>query len=69
MQIVTIGDCSKAEAKANFDELLKNVPSGLRRTLDFERLYEAFGGRLVHWQDYIDDFGTHSECYKFVSVI
>lgn len=35
------------------------MPEGLRRTLEFDRLYEAFGGRLVHWQDYIDDFGVH----------
>ena len=25
--------------------------------LVFEQLYEAFGGKLAHWQDFITDFG------------
>lgn len=67
LQFITIGDCSKAEARTYFDEvLMKQVPQGLRRTLEFERLYEAFGGRLVHWQDYIDDFGMH---YPYLSIV
>jgi len=28
--------------------------------LDFETLFEAFGGKLAHWQDYITDYG---KCY------
>lgn len=38
----------------------KIVPTLDRRTiagLNFERLYEAFGGKLAHWQDYITDYG------------
>lgn len=30
----------------------------MRSGLDFERLYEAFGGKLAHWQDYITDYGV-----------
>ncbi|KAI0050287.1 hypothetical protein FA95DRAFT_1555794 [Auriscalpium vulgare] len=56
-KIITIGDCSKAEARAFYEErILPRVPEHLRRGLDFERLYEAFGGRLVHWQDYVTDY-------------
>ena len=29
----------------------------LRRGLEFERLYEAFGGKIAHWQDYVSDYG------------
>jgi hypothetical protein len=26
--------------------------------LDFEMFYDAFGGKLAHWCDYIMDFGA-----------
>ncbi|THU84391.1 hypothetical protein K435DRAFT_870311 [Dendrothele bispora CBS 962.96] len=56
-KIITIGDCTKAETRAFFRErLLSRVPEQLRHKLQFEALYEAFGGKLVHWQDYITDF-------------
>ncbi|KAI0057301.1 hypothetical protein BV25DRAFT_1892878 [Artomyces pyxidatus] len=56
-KIITIGDCSKAEARTFYDErILPKVPERLRSGLEFERLYEAFGGRLVHWQDYVTDY-------------
>ncbi|KAK0183903.1 hypothetical protein F5146DRAFT_1067861 [Armillaria mellea] len=56
-KIITIGDCSKSETKKFFRErLLPRVPEYLRSSLDFESLYEAFGGKFAHWQDYITDF-------------
>ncbi|KAF9563863.1 hypothetical protein CPC08DRAFT_760631 [Agrocybe pediades] len=56
-KIITVGDCSKAETLTYFRErVLPRVPERLRRKLDFELLYEAFGGKLAHWHDYITDF-------------
>ncbi|KAF7293019.1 hypothetical protein MIND_01201200 [Mycena indigotica] len=56
-KIITIGDCSKAETRAYFStNILDRVPRKLHSRLDFERLYEAFGGKLAHWHDYITDF-------------
>ncbi|KAI6038602.1 hypothetical protein EDC04DRAFT_2569513 [Pisolithus marmoratus] len=56
-KIITVGDCSKAEMRTFFFEhLLPRVPETLRSALSFELLYEAFGGKLAHWQDYIDDY-------------
>ena len=58
MQIITIGDYPKAETRKFFRErMLPNVPERLRPSLDFDKLYEAFGGKLAHWQDYITDYG------------
>jgi len=58
LEIITIGDCSKAEAHAYFREkVLPRVPEQLHDGLDFERLYEAFGGKLAHWHDYVTDYG------------
>lgn len=42
------------------DHLIPRVPDRLRGRLEFEGLYEAFGGKLAHWQDFITDFGTFS---------
>ncbi|KAH9036822.1 hypothetical protein EDB85DRAFT_2132550 [Lactarius pseudohatsudake] len=56
-KIITIGDCSKAETRIFFEErILPRVPERLKSGLEFERLYEAFGGRLVHIQDYVTDY-------------
>ena len=33
------------------------MPEQLQPKLDFESLYDAFGGKLVHWADYVTDFG------------
>ncbi|KAH8998050.1 hypothetical protein EDB92DRAFT_1941683 [Lactarius akahatsu] len=56
-KIITIGDCSKAETRSFFEErILPRVPERLKSGLEFERLYEAFGGRLVHIQDYVTDY-------------
>ncbi|GLB39892.1 hypothetical protein LshimejAT787_0704020 [Lyophyllum shimeji] len=56
-KIITIGDCSRSETKAFFrDRILPNVPERLRPGLRFEVLYEAFGGKLAHWHDYVTDY-------------
>ncbi|KAJ7084015.1 hypothetical protein B0H15DRAFT_849757 [Mycena belliarum] len=56
-KIITVGDCSKAETRAFFNErILPRVPHRLRARLDFERLYEAFGGKLAHWHDFCTDY-------------
>jgi hypothetical protein len=65
-KIITIGDCSKAETRTFFEErVLPRVPERFRSALEFERLYEAFGGRLVHIQDYVTDYG---EKFRIVSM-
>ena len=57
-QIITIGDCTKAETRTFFvEKMLPRVPETLRAGLSFETLYDAFGGKLVHWQDYLNDYG------------
>ncbi|KAJ7507182.1 hypothetical protein B0H11DRAFT_1970618 [Mycena galericulata] len=56
-KIITVGDCSKAETRAFFNErILPRVPHRLRGRLSFEQLYEAFGGKLAHWHDYCTDY-------------
>ncbi|KDR77131.1 hypothetical protein GALMADRAFT_66299 [Galerina marginata CBS 339.88] len=56
-KIITIGDCSKGETRKFFrDRVLPRVPERLRGRLDFEVLYDAFGGKLAHWHDYITDY-------------
>ncbi|THH09697.1 hypothetical protein EW145_g1837, partial [Phellinidium pouzarii] len=56
-KIISIGDCSKTETSVYFTEkLLPGVPEALRKRLNFEILYDAFGGKLVHWADYVSDF-------------
>ena len=75
-QIITIGDHPKAETRKFFrDRILPDVPERLRSGLDFEKLYEAFGGKFAHWQDYVTDYGmscnespmiiTHWRCSEF----
>ncbi|KAI0364212.1 hypothetical protein BV20DRAFT_974711 [Pilatotrama ljubarskyi] len=56
-KIITIGDYPKHETRKFFRErILPSVPENLRSKLDFETLYDAFGGKLAHWQDYVTDF-------------
>ncbi|KAH9929010.1 uncharacterized protein BXZ73DRAFT_48308 [Epithele typhae] len=56
-KIITIGDYPKAETRKYFRErILPGVPEQLRRGLEFEKLYEAFGGKFAHWQDYVTDY-------------
>ncbi|KAF7792207.1 hypothetical protein EIP86_003240 [Pleurotus ostreatoroseus] len=56
-KIITIGDYSKRDTRKFFRErILPTVPEDLRPGLEFERLYEAFGGKIAHWQDFVTDF-------------
>ncbi|KAJ7291267.1 hypothetical protein C8J57DRAFT_1272083 [Mycena rebaudengoi] len=56
-KIITIGDCSKTETRLFFNErILPKIPNRLRVGLNFERLYDAFGGKLAHWHDYCTDY-------------
>jgi hypothetical protein len=53
-QIMTIGDCTKEETHTYFmDEIMPNVPDNLRSKVDFDEIYEAFGGKLSHIADYM----------------
>lgn len=53
-QIVTIGDCTKEETYAFFmDNLIEKVPADLRPKVDFEGIYDVFGGKLSHITDYL----------------
>jgi hypothetical protein len=53
-QLMTIGDCTKAETRQFFeDEIMPTVPDTLRSKLDFEEVYAAFGGKLSHIADYM----------------
>ncbi|KAF9485627.1 hypothetical protein BDN70DRAFT_870925 [Pholiota conissans] len=56
-KIITIGDCSKAETRKFFRErVLPRVPERIRAGLVFEQLYDAFGGKIAHWHDYVTDY-------------
>ncbi|EIN14466.1 hypothetical protein PUNSTDRAFT_96359, partial [Punctularia strigosozonata HHB-11173 SS5] len=56
-KIITFGDCSKIETKSFFVErLLPRVPEKLRQGLSFDDLFDAFGGKLAHWTDYVTDY-------------
>ena len=58
LQILTIGDYPKHDVRKYYREnILPSLDERMRAGLDFERLYEAFGGKLAHWQDYITDYG------------
>ena len=47
-KLVSVGDCSKVEAREYYTDLLKYVPDGMKDGLDFEEVYKVFGGKLAH---------------------
>lgn len=49
--------------------ILKMVPENLRGGLDFERLYDAFGGKFAHWQDYVTDYGEPGPFERRLSLL
>lgn len=56
--MMTVGDPSYHEAKDYFNQqLLPGVPDHLKHRLDFEELYDYFGGKLTHLADVVDDWG------------
>lgn len=62
-KIITIDDCSRSETRTYFlERILASVPEALRPALSFDVLYEAFGGKLAHWQDYITEYSKLLLC-------
>lgn len=60
-QVLTIGDCTKYETQTFFRErIVPRVPERLRAGLDFAELWEAFGGKLAHWNDFVTDYSVYS---------
>jgi hypothetical protein len=56
-KLLTIGDCTKEEIKEYYnDRLLNDVPKDLRKALDFDQIYDYFGGKLAHWSDYLTEY-------------
>ncbi|KZS96760.1 hypothetical protein SISNIDRAFT_547505 [Sistotremastrum niveocremeum HHB9708] len=56
-KIISIGDCTRSETRIFFENRLPlDVPEHLQAGLDFDKLYDAFGGKLAHWGDYLDDY-------------
>jgi hypothetical protein len=37
---------------------MPSIPEDLQAHLSFDELYTCFGGKLVHWRDYITDYGN-----------
>lgn len=57
--MMTVGDPSYEEAKAYFHEqLVPLIPDKLQGKLDFEDLYDYFGGKLTHLSDFVADWGV-----------
>ncbi|GAA5863072.1 hypothetical protein JCM3774_001412 [Rhodotorula dairenensis] len=55
--ILSIGDCSKEEARRYFEEfLLPHVPDKLKDKISFETVYKVFGGKLAQTQDFVGEF-------------
>ncbi|KWU44570.1 hypothetical protein RHOSPDRAFT_4185, partial [Rhodotorula sp. JG-1b] len=55
--ILSVGDCSKDEARRYFDELLlPHIPDKLKDKISFENVYKVFGGKLAHLSDYVGEF-------------
>lgn len=56
-QILSIGDCSKAEAKRFVEQVLvPHVPEKYRAKYNFGELYSCFGGKLAHLSDFTGEF-------------
>lgn len=67
-KLISIGDMSKSEMRAYFRDRvlprLAEIPpttANVRRP-DFETLYDAFGGKVAHWYDFITDYGEYYGC-------
>lgn len=55
--LLTIGDVCYDEARQFFmDRLLPDIPDRLRDKIDFDEIYDAFGGKLAHISDFVSDF-------------
>ncbi|SCV69551.1 BQ2448_2571 [Microbotryum intermedium] len=55
--ILSVGDCSKEEARTFHEEvLLPYIPDHLRSGFTFDTLYEVFGGKLAHLSDHTAEY-------------
>ena len=55
--LMTVGDASYAETKLFFETVLRpDMPEAYRGLIDFEHLFDVFGGKLAHWSSFISDF-------------
>lgn len=56
-QLLTIGNCTREETHSYFVErIMPSVSASLAPRLDFDPIYDAFGGRLAHINDYVDSW-------------
>jgi len=56
-KVLTIGDCTKEEINEYYhDRLIQDVPSDLRKNLNFDEIHSYFGGKLAHWSDYLTEY-------------
>ena len=56
-QILTIGDCNREETLNYFHEkMLPQIPQRLASRLNFDDLWDVFGGKLSHINDYISSW-------------
>ena len=54
---MSVGDASREETEEYYEKnLLPDVPHELKAGLDFEVLFEIFGGKLAHLSDYVADY-------------
>lgn len=59
-QIITIGDSPKEETLSYFlEQVMPSLPPGLQSKLNFEDLYDAFGGKLAHINDYVSSWANN----------
>ncbi|KAK5937605.1 hypothetical protein PMZ80_010225 [Knufia obscura] len=53
-QLLTVGDCTREDTHSYFKEhIMLSVPASLASRLEFEPIYEAFGGKLAHINNYV----------------
>lgn len=56
-RVLSVGDCTREETERYFRErLLPELPMHLQRELDFDEIFDVLGGKLAHWQDFVQDF-------------
>ncbi|EME84363.1 uncharacterized protein MYCFIDRAFT_195430 [Pseudocercospora fijiensis CIRAD86] len=59
-QIMTIGDVPREEAQTFYHEhILPSLPDGMQSKLTFDELYDAFGGKLAHLNDYVSSWSNN----------
>ena len=58
-QLLTLGDCTREDTHSYFQkQIMSSVPDNLASRLDFENIYDAFGGKLAHIHDYVSAWVT-----------